>query len=69
MKPCHLQHGWTWRVLMLSEINQTEGDKYSMFFTYMQNLKTKQHQSQRKRQLQRGNWNKVVKSYKFPSIR
>ena len=29
MKPCHpQQHGWTWKVLMLSEINQTEEDKY-----------------------------------------
>ena len=28
-KSCHLrQHGWTARVLMLSEISQTEKDKY-----------------------------------------
>ena len=31
MKFCHLQqHGWTWRALMLSEISETEKDKYCM---------------------------------------
>ena len=40
MKICHLQQqGWTWRVIMLSEINQTEKDKYFMIITYMWNLK------------------------------
>ena len=30
MKFCHLQqHGWTWRILLFSEISQTEKDKLS----------------------------------------
>ena len=40
-KFCHLQqHGWTWRVLCLSEITETEKDKYWMIHLHVESKNT-----------------------------
>ena len=32
MKFCHLQHGWAWEDILLSEISHTEKDKYCVIY-------------------------------------
>ena len=43
-KSCHLwQHGWTLKGIILSEISQTEKDKYYLISLYVESKKNQTH--------------------------